>query len=102
MRVVRWVVMALGLSALLLATRIVVVHVVGVVAFFVTAFQATVNSLEHARGEVAADVPTIKPGLSRLRASQAYRDSLRVEPILGPSDAIHLDSVRGSDELTLR
>lgn len=102
MRVIRWAGLALGLSALLLATRIVFTHLVGVVVFFVTAFQARVNDLDGLLGESTTDVGKAKPALPRLRANQAYRDSLRVEPVLGAHDEIHLDPVRENTELNLR
>lgn len=91
--VLRWSLVTLGLGALWFVTRAVVFYFLGVLTFFVTAFQATVNELSRTfPGETSMERSTP----SRPRRLQADID-LR-EALVDVVDLTHPEVVQLDDE----
>ena len=77
--VIRWLLITLGLGSIFVVTRVIAVYFLGVIAFFIAAYQATVNEMTKmvtkqqneaapSARKVSTDLP---PRLARARSQQA-------------------------------
>ncbi len=80
----KWLLLTLGLGSLWLVTRVVVFYFVGVLTFFATAFQATVNEMTKLTGEKTPERGRDQKLPSRLAQAREYA---RSNPIVIEADA---------------
>lgn len=93
MKAIKWLSVTFGLGVVWYVTRAVVVQFLGILAFFVTAFEASVHELTKAAErieEVAEKGP--RPLPRRLAADRAYRRSEEAELLIDLREDVNVPS----------
>jgi hypothetical protein len=95
MRTIRWLFVASGLGVIYYVARAVVVYLLGVLAFFITAFQAAVQEIAEVAPAVIdlSDEKESSRSLPpRLAADRAYRDSAEAQRVIDVREEVSLNS----------
>jgi hypothetical protein len=71
----RWLIVTAGLGTIWYFTRAVVVQFFGIIAFFVAAFEASVQQMTKVAENAATEAPVKRQLPKRLAADRAYRES---------------------------
>ena len=86
----KWLTVTAGVGAVWYIAQAVLARVIGIVAFFVAAFQAQVEEMSNARAEDGISVETEKALPRRLAADRAYRRSADAKELIDLRDEINV------------
>ena len=86
----KWLTVTAGLGAVWYIAQAVLARMIGIVAFFVAAFQAQVEEMSNAQAEDDLSVETEQPLPRRLAADRAYRKSSDAQELIDLRDEINV------------